>query len=85
MAGAGCRGHPSPLFASVGPKTLQDNGGLAYGTMPYLAGRRTIALFIERSRPQTLDRGNPESSATCPHSWPTTSARRRGGALAKPV
>jgi alkanesulfonate monooxygenase SsuD/methylene tetrahydromethanopterin reductase-like flavin-dependent oxidoreductase (luciferase family) len=48
MAGAGCRGTPIPVYvAAMAPKALQVTGELADGTMPYLAGPRTIAEFIE--------------------------------------
>lgn len=41
-------GTPVPLFvAAMGPKALQVTGELADGTLPYLAGPRTIANFIE--------------------------------------
>ena len=41
-------GTPVPVFvAAMGPKALQVTGELADGTMPYLAGPRTIAEFIE--------------------------------------
>ncbi|MGE2721297.1 TIGR03564 family F420-dependent LLM class oxidoreductase [Mycolicibacterium celeriflavum] len=41
-------GTPVPLYvAAMGPKALQVTGELADGTLPYLAGPRTIADFIE--------------------------------------
>lgn len=41
-------GTPVPVYvAAMGPKALQVTGELADGTMPYLAGPRTIAEFIE--------------------------------------
>jgi F420-dependent oxidoreductase-like protein len=41
-------GTPIPLYvAAMGPKALQVTGELADGTLPYLAGPRTIAEFIE--------------------------------------
>jgi F420-dependent oxidoreductase-like protein len=41
-------GTPIPMYvAAMGPKALQVTGELADGTMPYLAGPRTIAEFIE--------------------------------------
>jgi len=41
-------GTPIPLYvAAMGPKALQATGELADGTLPYLAGPRTIAEFIE--------------------------------------
>jgi F420-dependent oxidoreductase-like protein len=40
-------GAPLPVYvAAMGPKALQITGELADGTMPYLAGPRTIAEFI---------------------------------------
>ncbi|OBG91230.1 LLM class F420-dependent oxidoreductase [Mycobacterium sp. E136] len=40
-------GTPVPLYvAAMGPKALQVTGELADGTLPYLAGPRTIAEFI---------------------------------------
>ena len=41
-------GRPVPVYvAAMGPKALQVTGELADGTLPYLAGPRTIAEFIE--------------------------------------
>jgi F420-dependent oxidoreductase-like protein len=41
-------GTPIPVYvAAMGPKALQATGELADGTLPYLAGPRTIAEFIE--------------------------------------
>lgn len=41
-------GAPLPVYvAAMGPKALQVTGELADGTLPYLAGPRTIAEFIE--------------------------------------
>jgi alkanesulfonate monooxygenase SsuD/methylene tetrahydromethanopterin reductase-like flavin-dependent oxidoreductase (luciferase family) len=41
-------GTPIPVYvAAMGPKALQVTGELADGTMPYLAGPRTIAEFIK--------------------------------------
>ncbi len=41
-------GTPVPVYvAAMGPKALRVTGALADGTMPYLAGPRTIAEFIE--------------------------------------
>jgi F420-dependent oxidoreductase-like protein len=41
-------GTPVPVYvAAMAPKALQVTGELADGTMPYLAGPRTIAEFIE--------------------------------------
>jgi F420-dependent oxidoreductase-like protein len=41
-------GTPVPVYvAAMGPKVLQVTGELADGTLPYLAGPRTIAEFIE--------------------------------------
>lgn len=40
-------GRPLPLYvAAMGPKALRVTGELADGTLPYLAGPRTIAEFI---------------------------------------
>ena len=40
-------GTPLPVYvAAMGPKALQVTGELADGTLPYLAGPRTIAEFI---------------------------------------
>lgn len=41
-------GTPLPVYvAAMGPKALRVTGELADGTLPYLAGPRTIAEFIE--------------------------------------
>lgn len=41
-------GTPLPIYvAAMGPKALRVTGELADGTLPYLAGPRTIAEFIE--------------------------------------
>jgi F420-dependent oxidoreductase-like protein len=41
-------GTPVPVYvAAMGPKALRVTGELADGTLPYLAGPRTIAEFIE--------------------------------------
>jgi F420-dependent oxidoreductase-like protein len=41
-------GRPVPIYvAAMGPKALRVTGELADGTLPYLAGPRTIAEFIE--------------------------------------
>jgi F420-dependent oxidoreductase-like protein len=41
-------GRPVPVYvAAMGPKALQVTGELADGTLPYLAGPKTIAEFIE--------------------------------------
>lgn len=43
-----CGGTPVSVYvAAMGPKALQITGELADGTLPYLAGPRTIAEFIE--------------------------------------
>ena len=40
-------GTPLPVYvAAMGPKALQVTGELADGTLPYLAGPRTVAEFI---------------------------------------
>jgi F420-dependent oxidoreductase-like protein len=41
-------GRPIPIYvAAMGPKALRVTGELADGTLPYLAGPRTIAEFIQ--------------------------------------
>jgi F420-dependent oxidoreductase-like protein len=41
-------GRPLPVYvAAMGPKALRVTGELADGTLPYLAGPKTIAEFIE--------------------------------------
>jgi F420-dependent oxidoreductase-like protein len=41
-------GRPIPVYvAAMGPKALRVTGELADGTLPYLAGPRTISEFIE--------------------------------------
>jgi F420-dependent oxidoreductase-like protein len=41
-------GTPIPIYvAAMGPKALRVTGELADGTLPYLAGPRTISEFIE--------------------------------------
>jgi F420-dependent oxidoreductase-like protein len=41
-------GTPVPMYVgAMGPKALRVTGELADGTLPYLAGPRTIAEFIE--------------------------------------
>jgi F420-dependent oxidoreductase-like protein len=41
-------GRPVPVYvAAMGPKALRVTGELADGTLPYLAGPRTISEFIE--------------------------------------
>ncbi|MFY9917216.1 MAG: LLM class flavin-dependent oxidoreductase, partial [Mycobacterium sp.] len=41
-------GAPIPIYvAAIGPKALRVNGELADGTLPCLAGPRTVADFIE--------------------------------------
>jgi F420-dependent oxidoreductase-like protein len=55
-------GTPVPVFvAAMGPKALQVTGELADGTMPYLAGPRTIAEFIEPAITKSAaDAGRPK-------------------------
>jgi F420-dependent oxidoreductase-like protein len=55
-------GTPIPLYvAAMGPKALQVTGELADGTLPYLAGRRTIAEFIEPTIAKAAaDAGRPK-------------------------
>jgi F420-dependent oxidoreductase-like protein len=55
-------GTPVPLYvAAMGPKALQVTGELADGTLPYLAGPRTIAEFIEPTIAKAAaDAGRPK-------------------------
>jgi F420-dependent oxidoreductase-like protein len=55
-------GTPIPVYvAAMGPKALQVTGELADGTMPYLAGPRTIAEFIEPAIAKSaVDAGRPK-------------------------
>jgi F420-dependent oxidoreductase-like protein len=55
-------GTPIPLYvAAMGPKALQATGELADGTLPYLAGPRTIAEFIEPTIAKAAaDAGRPK-------------------------
>lgn len=55
-------GTPIPLYvAAMGPKALQVTGELADGTLPYLAGPRTIAEFIAPTiRKAAADAGRAE-------------------------
>ena len=55
-------GTPVPVYvAAMGPKALQVTGELADGTMPYLAGPRTIAEFIEPTIAKAAaDAGRPK-------------------------
>src|SRR6478609_3224329 len=55
-------GTPVPVFvAAMGPKALQVTGELADGTLPYLAGPRTIAEFIEPTIAKAAaDAGRPK-------------------------
>jgi F420-dependent oxidoreductase-like protein len=54
-------GSPVPVYvAAMGPKALQVTGELADGTLPYLAGPRTIAEFIEPTLAKAAaDAGRP--------------------------
>ncbi|CAJ1496517.1 TIGR03564 family F420-dependent LLM class oxidoreductase [[Mycobacterium] burgundiense] len=54
-------GTPIPVYvAAMGPKALRVTGELADGTMPYLAGPRTIAEFIVPTITQAAtDAGRP--------------------------
>ena len=70
-------GTPVPVFvAAMGPKALQVTGELADGTLPYLAGPRTIAEFIEPAIAKSAaDAGRRETQdhrSRCPRSCPTT-------------
>jgi F420-dependent oxidoreductase-like protein len=55
-------GEPVPVYvAAMGPKALQVTGELADGTLPYLAGPRTIAEFIEPTIAKAAaDAGRPK-------------------------
>jgi F420-dependent oxidoreductase-like protein len=55
-------GTPVPVYvAAMGPKALQVTGELADGTLPYLAGPRTIAEFIEPALAKAAaDAGRPK-------------------------
>jgi F420-dependent oxidoreductase-like protein len=55
-------GTPIPVYvAAMGPKALRVTGELADGTLPYLAGPRTIAEFIEPTIAKAAaDAGRPK-------------------------
>ena len=55
-------GTPVPVYvAAMGPKALQVTGELADGTLPFLAGPRTIAEFIEPAIAKSAaDAGRPK-------------------------
>ncbi len=55
-------GRPVPIYvAAMGPKALQVAGELADGTLPYLAGPRTITEFIEPTIARAAaDAGRPK-------------------------
>ena len=55
-------GTPVPVYvAAMAPKALQVTGELADGTLPYLAGPRTIAEFIEPAIAKSAaDAGRPK-------------------------
>lgn len=55
-------GTPVPVYvAAMGPKALQVTGELADGTLPYLAGPRTIDEFIEPAIAKAAaDAGRPK-------------------------
>jgi len=55
-------GTPVPVYvAAMGPKALWVTGELADGTLPYLAGPRTIAEFIEPTIAKAAaDAGRPK-------------------------
>jgi F420-dependent oxidoreductase-like protein len=63
-------GTPIPLYvAAMGPKALQVTGELADGTLPYLAGPRTIAEFIAptiRKAAADVGRAEPRVIAAVP-------------------
>lgn len=55
-------GTPVPVYvAAMGPKALRVTGELADGTMPFLAGPRTISEFIEPAIAKAAaDAGRPK-------------------------
>jgi F420-dependent oxidoreductase-like protein len=55
-------GTPLPIYvAAMGPQALRVTGELADGTLPYLAGPRTIAEFIEPTiATAAADAGRPK-------------------------
>jgi F420-dependent oxidoreductase-like protein len=55
-------GAPIPVYvAAMGPKALQVTGELADGTLPYLAGPRAIAEFIQPTISRAAaDAGRPD-------------------------
>ncbi|MFG1932643.1 LLM class F420-dependent oxidoreductase [Mycobacterium sp. NPDC048908] len=55
-------GTPVPVYvAAMAPKALKVTGELADGTLPYLAGPRTIAEFIEPTITKSaVDAGRPK-------------------------
>jgi F420-dependent oxidoreductase-like protein len=59
-------GSPVPVYvAAMGPKALEVTGELADGTLPYLAGPRTIAEFIEPTLSKAAaDAGRPTPRIT---------------------
>jgi F420-dependent oxidoreductase-like protein len=63
-------GTPVPVYvAAMGPKALRVTGELADGTLPYLAGPRTIAEFIEPTIAKAAadaDRPKPKIIASVP-------------------
>lgn len=63
-------GSPVPVYvAAMGPKALQVTGELADGTLPYLAGPRTIAEFIQPTIARAAEeagRPNPRIVAFVP-------------------
>jgi len=63
-------GTPIPMYvAAMGPKALQVTGELADGTLPYLAGPRTIAEFIAptiRKAAADVGRAEPRVIAAVP-------------------
>lgn len=56
-------GTPFPIYvAAMGPKALRVTGELADGTLPFLAGPRTIAEFIK----PTIDRSAADAGRPAP-------------------
>lgn len=57
-------GTPVPVYvAAMGPKALQVTGELADGTIPYLAGPRTIGEFIA----PTINKAAADAGRPTPH------------------
>ena len=82
LAGALPGGTPVPVYvAAMGPKALRVTGELADGTLPYLAGPRTLEEFIvptiDAGRGRRRD-GPRQGHRRGPGRWcPMTSTQRR--------